>query len=88
MMTGRNRGATMSAAFRKSKMGTQNVSSLGLSATAKKAAEALVKQFPDVEFTSGKRDLDEQAQAMAANVTANRNWIKETYASSAASKAC
>lgn len=69
-------------------MGTQNVSSLGLSATAKKAAEALLKQFPDVEFTSGKRDLDKQAQAMAGNVTANRNWIKKTYASSAASKAC
>lgn len=69
-------------------MGTQNISSLGLSSTAKKAADALLKKYPDVEFTSGLRDLGEQATAMAGNVVLNRNWTKETYAKSDASTAC
>ena len=69
-------------------MGTQNISSLGLSATAKKAAEELLKAHPAVVFTSGKRDLAEQADAMAGNVVKTRDYIKKTYASSDASKAC
>lgn len=69
-------------------MATQNISSLKLSSKAKKAAETLLEKHPEVEFTSGRRDLKEQASAMAGNVTKNRNWIKQTYASSKASKAC
>lgn len=69
-------------------MATQNVASLKLSSAAKKAAEALLEKHPEVEFTSGRRDLKEQADAMASNVIHNRNWIKQTYASSKASKAC
>jgi len=67
-----------------------SISSLGLSSTARKAAEKLQEQFPDVVFTSGKRDLADQARAMAENVAQDKSraWIKNTYASSAASKAC
>jgi hypothetical protein len=65
-----------------------SVSSLGLSATAKKAADELLKAYPDLEIISGKRDLSEQANAMAGNVVKTRDYIKNTYASSDASKAC
>jgi len=59
---------------------------LELSNTAKKAAKELKKAFPEVVFTSGKRDTAGQASAMAENIvkSANRNWIKETYAASTA----
>jgi hypothetical protein len=69
-------------------MATQNIGSLGLSAKAKKAAEELLKQFPDIEFTSGKRDLGDQARAMSQNVVKNRKWIEQTYAKNKASEAC
>ncbi len=65
-----------------------STSSLGLSATAKKAADELLKTYPDLKITSGKRDLSEQANAMAGNVVKTRDYIKNTYASSDASKAC
>ena len=69
-------------------MGTRNIASLKLSSKARKAAEALLEKHPEVEFTSGLRDLKGQADAMASNVVKNRNWIKQTYATSRASKAC
>lgn len=69
-------------------MGTQNIASLKLSGTAKKAAEELLKAHPEVTFTSGRRDMKEQADAMASNVIKNRVWIKQTYAASKASKEC
>lgn len=69
-------------------MGTKNISSLILSSTAKKAAEALLKKYPNIEFTSGRRDLKDQAQAMAGNVVSKRDWIKKTYLANEASKAC
>jgi hypothetical protein len=69
-------------------LGTQNIASLNLSSKAKKAAEELLKQFPEVEFTSGRRDLKDQARAMASNVVKKRDWIKNTYMSNDASKAC
>jgi hypothetical protein len=69
-------------------MGTQNISSLGLSETARKAAEQLLKQYPDIVFTSGRRDLVDQARAMAGNVVVKRDWIKKTYMHNEASKAC
>jgi len=70
------------------RMATQNISSLNLSAAAKKAAETLLEKYPDTEFTSGRRDLKDQARAMASNVVKKRDWIKNTYTCSAASKAC
>jgi hypothetical protein len=69
-------------------MGTQNISSLDLSPKAKKAAEALLKEYPDIMFTSGRRDLADQARAMAGNVVKKRDWIKKTYMVNAASTAC
>jgi hypothetical protein len=69
-------------------MGTQNISSLNLSTKAKKAAEELLKKYPDIIFTSGRRDLADQARAMAGNVVTKRDWIKKTYMSNDASKAC
>jgi hypothetical protein len=69
-------------------MKTQNISALKLAPTAKKAAETLLEEFPDVIFTSGKRDLADQARAMASNVVLRRDWIKKTYLANDASKAC
>jgi hypothetical protein len=68
-------------------MGTQNIASLTLSATAKKAAEKLLEEYPDIELTSGRRDLAEQASAMAANVVQTRDYIVNTYKASDASRA-
>jgi hypothetical protein len=67
---------------------TQNIASLNLSPTAKKAAQALLDKFPDIVFTSGRRDLAGQARAMAGNVVSDRKWIQNTYKSNEASKAC
>ena len=65
-----------------------DIEGLNLSATAKAAAYALKKQFPDIVFTSGRRDKAAQASAMASNVVSNRKWIGQTYMSNDASKAC
>jgi hypothetical protein len=69
-------------------MGTQNISSLKLSSSAKKAAEELLKAHPEVVFTSGRREMKDQARAMASNVVKNRNWIKQTYRANKASREC
>jgi hypothetical protein len=65
-----------------------DIEALNLSDTAKKGAYELKRQYPAVVFTSGRRDKSAQASAMASNVVLNRTWIKETYASNDASKAC
>ncbi len=65
-----------------------DIEALNLSETAKKAAYELKKKHPSVTFTSGRRDKQQQASAMASNVVSNRNWIKETYVKSAARDAC
>jgi hypothetical protein len=65
-----------------------DIEALNLSDTAKKAAYELKKKKPSVVFTSGRRNKDEQASAMATNVTQDRDWIKNTYAKSAARDAC
>ena len=69
-------------------MATLNIASLKLSGSAKKGAKALLAKHPEVQFTSGLRNVKEQARAMAGNVVKNRKWIKQTYSSSKASKAC
>ena len=46
------------------------------------AAQLLQRAFPFVAFTSGRRGLRDQAEAMAANILAppmNRDWIRQTY---------
>ncbi len=69
-------------------MSTRDIASLNLSPVAEKAAELLQAQFPDIEFTSGRRDLAAQAHAMAGNVVTTRDFIKRTYAVNDASEAC
>ena len=65
-----------------------DIEALKLRGTARKAAYALKKKHPSVKFTSGRRNKEDQARAMASNVVLNRNWIEQTYASSAVSRAC
>jgi hypothetical protein len=65
-----------------------DIEALKLRGAARKAAYALKKAHPAVKFTSGRRNTEDQARAMASNVVLNRNWIEETYASSAVSRAC
>lgn len=64
------------------------IEALDLAPVAKKAAYELKKAKPSVIFTSGRRDKDEQASAMASNVVQQRDWIKKTYAKSTARDAC
>lgn len=45
---------------------------------AQRAAE-LQAAFPSVVYLSGRRDLDQQAHAMACQVVSSRNWIAKTY---------
>jgi hypothetical protein len=62
---------------------------LELMGPAATAAALLESEFPEVVFTSGRRDLAAQAHAMASNVVAaGRDWIDRTYLLSDASRAC
>lgn len=60
-------------------MATQNTEDLNLVDYAKAAADMLLQQHPDVMFTSGRRDIAEQASAMAGNVVLKRTYIRDTY---------
>ena len=85
-MTGENYAAR---ARKKSPAKPRSIESLNLSPTAKKAAEQLLKEYPhDIVFTSGRRDLEGQAHAMAGNVVKKRDWIEQTYRANDASRAC
>jgi hypothetical protein len=70
------------------KQDSRSIESLNLSPKAKKAAEELQTKFPEIVFTSGRRDLPGQARAMAGNVVKKRDWIGNTYKANDASKAC
>jgi hypothetical protein len=60
--------------------GGKSIDELGLVSYARVAAEALQAKHPEVVFTSGRRDSQQQAHAMAGNIVANRRWIEQTYA--------
>lgn len=60
----------------------RSIDDLDLQDYVKDAAEQLLAAHPSVVFTSGRRTVKEQADAMAGNVVANRNYIEETYAAS------
>lgn len=64
------------------------VDELQLAPRAEAVARALLLVFPFVVFTSGRRSLLRQAQAMAANVALNPRWIEQTYAPSPVRDAC
>jgi hypothetical protein len=74
--------------FAAARGGTQDIASLKLSPKARKGAEQLLKQYPDIVFTSGRRDLAQQANAMAGNVVLKLDYIKNTYSKNDAAKAC
>lgn len=53
---------------------------LNLKEPAEAAARELLRLFPDVVFTSGRRDLMGQCRAMAENVAqAGHAWLSRTY---------
>jgi hypothetical protein len=56
-----------------------NIDQLQLSPNAKKAAIYLKDRHPSIIFTSGRRDIMEQAHAMACNVVTDPKWIYRTY---------
>jgi hypothetical protein len=69
-------------------MANSSVSGLKLQGNAQKAASELQEKCPKIVFTSGRRDLSEQAHAMASNVVGHPDWIAKTYKASKASKCC
>jgi hypothetical protein len=64
------------------------IEALDLSDTARQAAYLLKRKHPSVRFTSGRRDKNAQASAMASNVVSNRRWIHETYVPSEVRDLC
>jgi hypothetical protein len=58
----------------------RSIDDLDLVSYAQAAAETLQSKHPEVVFTSGRRNAQQQARAMAGNVAANRRWIEQTYA--------
>jgi hypothetical protein len=60
------------------------IEDMDLQAVAKAAAFELLHKHPEIEFTSGRRTIHEQAHAMASNIvtSGHRKWIEQTYAAS------
>lgn len=56
-----------------------SIAQMKLSRIAREGAEQLQAACPWVVFTSGRRDLESQARAMAVNTLQNRQWIGQTY---------
>jgi hypothetical protein len=60
-----------------------NIEELNLAPIAEAAARILKQKHPEVVFTSGRRNIADQAHAMASNVAlGNRHWIEQTYVAS------
>lgn len=57
------------------------IEEMQLAPVAKNAATILKSKHPELEFTSGRRDIRQQAHAMAGNIVAlhDRKWIGNTY---------
>jgi len=64
-----------------------DIDSLRLTGAADAGARALKKAHPDVVFTSGRREVADQARAMSGNVAVNRRWIGQTYANTPEARA-
>src|SRR5882757_1264297 len=56
-----------------------SIADLDLVDYAEASAEKLKSDFPSVIFTSGRRNSQRQADAMAGNIAQNRKWIEQTY---------
>lgn len=61
---------------------------MGLTGKALKAATELLAKYPDAVITSGRRNVTEQAMAMAKNIVADRKFIVKTYVTCKAALAC
>jgi ATP-dependent Zn protease len=59
------------------------IDELQLEPNAKAAATFLKNKYPQLNFTSGRRTIFQQAHAMAGNVVLNRKWIGQTYLAAA-----
>jgi hypothetical protein len=61
------------------------IEEMQLAPVAKKAATILQTKHPKIQFTSGRRDIRQQAHAMAGNVVKlkDRKWIGKTYIAAA-----
>ena len=57
------------------------VDELDLEPVAREAAALLKQKHPNLEFTSGRRTVRQQAHAMARNIVElnDRQWIRKTY---------
>lgn len=55
------------------------IEDLGLLDYVAEAAQMLLNAHPNVQFTSGRRTVKGQADAMASNVIHRRGWIAATY---------
>lgn len=55
------------------------IEEMQLNTNAQNGARILQSVFPNIVFTSGRRDRNSQARAMATNVLVNRRWIEQTY---------
>jgi hypothetical protein len=62
------------------------IADLGLVDYVQDAAAALLAAHPNVVFTSGRRSVKQQADAMAENVVQNRQYIVQTYAANPESR--
>ena len=56
------------------------IDEMRLSPNAKRAAQLVLKAHPDARFTSGRRDVMDQARVMAQNVVRyGPTWLRDTY---------
>ena len=57
------------------------IEEMNLEPTAETAAKLLLQKHPNIQFTSGRRDVTQQAHAMASNIVSlhDRQWIGHTY---------
>ena len=65
-----------------------DIGKLQLNDNARNAAMILRARFPFIVFTSGRRSIQSQAEAMAADVLKDRRFIATTYKPSALCQAC
>ena len=57
----------------------EQLDQLRLAPRAKTGAVLLNERFPDIQFTSGLRDIQAQARVMATNQLRKPFWIRDTY---------
>ncbi len=56
------------------------IQEMRLSPNARQAAQLVLKEHPEARFTSGRRDVRDQARVMAANVIRyGPAWLDDTY---------